>query len=655
MIRALFTVVLMFLLAAGFVWLAERPGGLVLDWQGYEVRTSLMAAAVVIVLIVAALAIVGALVRRVVNTPQSVGQFFGARRRDRGYRALTRGMIAVGAGDVRAARRAAQESQTLLGSEPLVLLLSAQAAQIAGDGPAARTAFEALSAEHDTRVLGLHGLFVEARRQGEHGAARHFAEEATRLQPKIGWAGTALFEYQVRAGDWQGALATLGTNADGGIIDKDKARRYRAVLDTARAMELEAGEPDEARGLALEAHKLAPELVPAATVAARLFARAGDIRRAARILEATWKLAPHPELAEAYAAVRPGDSVLDRLKRVKRLAGLRANHAEGALAVARAAIDARDWQEARDALGGTMRANPTERVCLLMAEIEEGEHGDQGRVRMWLARALDAPRDPAWIADGHAYPRWAPSSPTSGGSTRSSGGWGRAVRPRARPSRSSRCGRRMRRRRQNPANRRRPGPTLRPLPRRASRRRRGRPARRRTRRWRWRPEGWRRRACGRWRGLRTIPARSSPTKRTKAPTCRSSIPGARLEPKGGRGYQCARSGDPPAAAVAQLVEHRIRNARVGGSSPFRGTRQPFRAGRWAQGDCSGVRRARHRGFQADGPFINDREKGGICCVCIALLSKGPMGLDEGNGPGRQKQIGRELGVGILRVSPDAFG
>ena len=414
MIRALFTVVLMFFAAAGFVWLAERPGGLVLDWQGYEVRTSLMAAAVVLVLAVTAIAVIGALVRRVVHTPQSVGRFFGARRRDRGYRALTRGMIAVGAGDVRAARRAAQESQTLLGKEPLVLLLSAQAAQIAGDGAVARTAFEALSAEPDTRVLGLHGLFVEARRQGEHGAARHFAEEATRVQPKIGWAGTALFEYQARAGDWQAALATLATNTEGGIVEKERARRYRAVLDTARAMELEAGEPDEARGLALEAHKLAPDLVPAATVTARLFARAGDIRRATRVLEATWKLGPHPELAEAYASVRPGDSVLDRLKRVKRLAGLRANHPEGALAVARVAIDARDWQEARDALGGAMRANPTERVCLLMAEIEEGEHGDQGRVRAWLARALDAPRDPVWTADGHAFSHWAPVSPISG-------------------------------------------------------------------------------------------------------------------------------------------------------------------------------------------------------------------------------------------------
>lgn len=414
MIRLLAIVVIIFAAAAGFAWLAERPGGLVLDWQGYEIRTSIMVAAIAIALLIAAIAFLGALLRWIVSTPQSVGHFFGARRRDRGYQALTRGMIAVGAGDVRASRRAAQEAQSLLGKEPLVLLLSAQSAQIAGDGAAARTAFEALSADHDTRVLGLHGLFVEARRQGEHGAARHFAEEATKIQPKISWAGTALFEYQSRAGDWQAALKTLSANIDAHIIDKERARRYRAVLDTGRALELESGEPDEARALALEAHKLAPDLVPAATVAARLFARAGDYRRATRTLEATWKVAPHPEIADAYGAVRPGDSVRDRLKRMKRLAELRANHPEGSMAIARAAIDAHEWPEARSALGGMMRANPTERVCLLMAEIESGENGDQGRSRAWLTRALSAPRDPVWTADGQVFDRWLPVSPISG-------------------------------------------------------------------------------------------------------------------------------------------------------------------------------------------------------------------------------------------------
>ena len=48
-----------------------------------------------------------------------------------------------------------------------------------------------------------------------------------------------------------------------------------------------------------------------------------------------------------------------------------------------------------------------------MARIEGGE-GDKGREREWLARAVRAPRDRAWIADGYVSDRWLPVSPVTG-------------------------------------------------------------------------------------------------------------------------------------------------------------------------------------------------------------------------------------------------
>jgi HemY protein len=51
---------------------------------------------------------------------------------------------------------------------------------------------------------------------------------------------------------------------------------------------------------------------------------------------------------------------------------------------------------------------------MLMAEIEDGEHGDRGRARQWVARAVRAPRDPMWTADGYASPTWVAVSPATG-------------------------------------------------------------------------------------------------------------------------------------------------------------------------------------------------------------------------------------------------
>jgi len=81
--------------------------------------------------------------------------------------------------------------------------------------------------------------------------------------------------------------------------------------------------------------------------------------------------------------------------------------------VARAAIDASEFARAREALAPFIEA-PTQRVAMLMAEIERTEHGDSGKARAWTLRAVRARHDPAWTADGYVSDRWRPVSPVSG-------------------------------------------------------------------------------------------------------------------------------------------------------------------------------------------------------------------------------------------------
>ena len=285
---------------------------------------------------------------------------------------------------------------------------------MAGDRSSAEGAFRQMLDEPETRVLGLRGLFVEARRKGDSAAARAYAAEAARLAPTVSWAGEALLEFQCADGDWTGALTTLERGAKG--LDKATVKRQRAVLLVADAMSRVEKEPEAALARAQDALKLAPTLVPAAALAARLLSRRGDLRKASRTVETVWSHSPHPDLAEAYMNVRPGDSALDRLKRAERLLSLQPHDAEGRIAVATAAIGARDAGRARDALKPLLETDdrPSVRVCLLMADIEEIETGAEGAVREWFARASRAPRDPAWIADGVISDRWAPVSPVTG-------------------------------------------------------------------------------------------------------------------------------------------------------------------------------------------------------------------------------------------------
>ena len=414
MIRVFVFLAVIALLAVGLIQLVNQPSMVTVSWHGMVYGRPLWQAVLALLAVIAVLMIVIAAVRALLRAPGNASLFFRTRRRSKGFNAVTQGMIAVGSGDVRRAQKQAIEAQKILGSEPLALLLRAQAAQLSGDRSAAESAFTAMLDDPETKPLGLRGLFVEARRRGDAHRARVLAAEAVKTSPGLPWAGTALLEFQSVEKDWSGALATLARNADNRLIDKETAKRHRAVLLTARAIDQAERDRAGAKASVLDALKLAPGLVPAAVLAARLLSDGNDIRRAAKVLETAWRISPHPDLAQAYMGVRLGDSARDRLARVQTLAALAGGHPESAVALARAALAAREFGTARAGLAPLLAGGVTERVCLLMAEIEEQENGQTGRVREWLSRAVRAPRDPAWTADGFVSDVWQPVSPVTG-------------------------------------------------------------------------------------------------------------------------------------------------------------------------------------------------------------------------------------------------
>jgi len=412
MIRVIIYLIILAALAFGAVWMADRPGEVAITWQGRRIDTSVMVLLAAVAALIVACVIAWSILRAIMRAPETIARYRRYRRGVRGYRAVSQGLIAVGSGNARTAKKFTAEAVRIAPREPLTLLLSAQSAQLNGDRDGAVATFQQMAERDDTRVLGLHGLFVEAQRRRDHAAALGFAEEASRDASMPVWAAQAVLEFRCAAGDWSGALERLDQNLNGRLIDRRTYRRQRAVLLTAQALSLADGDRFRATALAREAAKLAPDLVPAAALAGKLLGDAGERRKGARIIERAWRVNPHPDLAAAYAKLRPGDSARQRLSRVEALAAKGPSDPESALAVARAALDAQEFAVARNALAPYTGA-PRKGVAALMAELEMAQ-GDEGRAREWMARALNARRDPAWTADAFVSDHWLPISPVSG-------------------------------------------------------------------------------------------------------------------------------------------------------------------------------------------------------------------------------------------------
>jgi HemY protein len=416
MIRILSFVIFVFLLAAGFAWLADRPGELSVTWQGMQYQVTLLVAVTAIVVLIAVVMFAWWLIRTLYRSPDLLRRHFRARKRDRGYQSLSTGIIAAGAGDSGAARRMAKQASKLLNSdqEPLIKLLDAQATMLEGRNDDARKMFEAMVDDPETKLIGLRGLYLEAERLGDIAAARHFANRAAETAPHLAWASKVAMENRIANGDFDGAIGLLDQQKSSKSISKDVERRQRAVLLTGKAMSLLADDPQSARAAAAEANRLAPELVPAAVTLAEALNKLNDPRKALRTLEYTYKINPHPELADLYVRSKGGDKPEDRLKRARTLAGFAPDNAESDIAIARAALGAGQYGEARKHAEKALALSPRESIHLILADIEQAETRNAGKVRAHLSRALRAPRDPAWTADGVVSERWLPVSPVSG-------------------------------------------------------------------------------------------------------------------------------------------------------------------------------------------------------------------------------------------------
>jgi HemY protein len=413
MYRIILFLLLIALAAAGAAWVADQTGDVVLSWSGWRIETTLPVFALALGVAIVAAMLAWTILRALWRMPEMMRRSRRERRAARGRHAITHGLLAIGHGDAAKARAHAQIARRHAAHDPLALLLHAQSAQLDGDREGARAAFRAMAEREDTRLLGLRGLFIEAQRADDPLAAVMIAEEALKLAPESTWASHAVLGFRCAKGDWSGALAILDNNLESGLLDKPTYRRQRGVLLTARALELEKVDRDLSRDSVMEAVKLAPALVPAAVLASKYQSEAHQVRRSMRIAETAWLAQPHPDLADAYAHVKLGDSARQRLVRVETLAAKAPGHLESALAVARAAIDASEFTRAREALAPFTSA-PTQRVALLMAEVERTEPGDRGRARALTLRAVPALHDPVWTADGYVSDRWRPVSPVTG-------------------------------------------------------------------------------------------------------------------------------------------------------------------------------------------------------------------------------------------------
>lgn len=425
LIKILAFVVLVMALTYGATLLLDLNGSATIDIGGRAATFSVIEMVIALIVFVAlvwiAFKLIGLLIAtfRFLNGDETaISRYFSRSRERKGFEALSEGMLALASGEGRLAMAKAHRAEKYLDRPALTNLLTAQAAELAGDRKTAEQTYRKLLEDERTRFVGVRGIMKQKLEEGDTDTALALAEKAFAIKPKHVETQDTLLRLQAEKSDWKGARKTLTAKLKTGQMPRNVHKRRDAVLALSEAKDVFAeGQTLEAREAAIEANRMSPDLIPAAVMATKAYIEKGNSRAATRVVKKAWEVTPHPDLAAAFAEIEPNEKPDARIKRFNALTRLHPDHPETKMLKAELNIAAENFPEARRSISELVAEHPTSRNLTLMAAIERGEGSADAVVRGWLAKALSAKRGPQWICDNcqHIHPQWDPVCSNCGG------------------------------------------------------------------------------------------------------------------------------------------------------------------------------------------------------------------------------------------------
>jgi len=330
--------------------------------------------------------------------PRRVKSGVGLRRRNQALDAMEEALLAGAEGDVKKARKKSEVARKLIGSTELGRIISALSAEASGDRDVAVEHYQAMLGSDKTRATAQRGLAQNMLATGDLPGAIAQCREAYSTNPDARWAFDTLFKAEVANHQWLDAEKSLEAGEQRKHVEKNIARRRRAVLNTAEADRLhDEGDYASALELAVKAHKYAPEFAPATALAAKLYKIQGDPKAASKLIEKSWSKAAHPALSLSFLDTLENADNKTRDKRLAALVKQAPNHRETKIILAEDHLRRGDAVQAWAILSPLLRGNetPSSRLCVLAAQSEERLNNPKD-ARLWLQRAAIAPREADW-------------------------------------------------------------------------------------------------------------------------------------------------------------------------------------------------------------------------------------------------------------------
>jgi HemY protein len=393
------------------VFLTLNPGQFTVEWFDYKSTMPVSVLLAALFLLVSLLLLFHHCWRWFENIPMRTKGFFHQRRIRKFEDVVIEGLTAIAAQQPEEAQSYADLARGLAPTHPLALFLTGQTSYLTKDHGLAQSTFSKMAEQSALRFLGLRGLVLLAIERHDWLHAQSYLEELFNIRPDSPWVLKQLENNSLKL-----ALSDSTNKAVDMLpfyrhLPKEDALKHQGLMLWIKLKHNIHSKLDELQQF--ELLKLTYEMLPKNPVVVSDYACVihtnQQKQKAVRLIHRTYKQAPHRLLAETLLYIHNVSDPLERYRKVEKLTAHYPHHEESYWLMAKAALEADLWGQARHHIQPLLHDVPTKSTYQLMIEIEDREHPDQpSKAEFWRTKLAEVHHEWEWICHtcNHVAPTW---------------------------------------------------------------------------------------------------------------------------------------------------------------------------------------------------------------------------------------------------------
>ena len=386
------------LLAVILVILARFPGYSVLNYYGYsiELSTGLLVGGIIVFFILFHQVLM--LWKWMRKLPSRLKKSRMQRRANKSTELIIEAFNMIAAGDSKQALTMLEKARQLNKNDIFNAIFTAQTVYNQEDDEQSEQRFIALLKKEETRFLGYRGLVLLKTRQEKLDEAHHFLQKALQERPDSPWVLNKLFNWNVEHSSFSGAQTILEQLRIGGYLTKIEMQRKKAVLLWVKSEHcLKENNFEEFYESVIEALRLAPELTDATIALVGYYEESNRESKAWKCLKTGYRFNPHPDLLLGLKRLFKEKNSLEIYQRGEELTSTHPNHTTTHWLMAKLAIEAKLWGQARIHLEALRKIKVSQTYFELMGELETQENPmNFEKIQNFYSQASHALRPPVW-------------------------------------------------------------------------------------------------------------------------------------------------------------------------------------------------------------------------------------------------------------------